>query len=61
MEDIPIIYTDAKATDFDESYTQGPDTVIVQRSYFHESSDGQNRETCPTFDPPVVHPPDSKS
>ena len=59
--DIPIIYTDPNAIDFDESFTQGPDTVIVPRSYFNDSSDGQNRETCPTFDPPAVHPPDPKS
>ena len=51
--DIPIIYTDPNAIDFDESHTQGPDTVIVPRSYFHDSSDGQNRETCPTSDPSV--------
>ena len=31
---ITIIYTDPKEIDFDESYTQGPDTVIVPRSYF---------------------------
>ena len=49
--DIPIIYTDPNAIDFDESHTQGPDTVIVPRSYFHDSSDGQNWETCPTSDP----------
>ena len=49
--DIPIIYTDPNAIDFDDSHTQGPDTVIVSRSYFHDSHDGQNRETCPTFDP----------
>ena len=49
--DIPIIYTDPNAIDFDESYTQGPDTVIVPRSYFHDSSNGQNRETCPISDP----------
>ena len=41
--DIPIIYTDPNAIDFDENYTQGPDTVIVPRSYFHDSSDGQNQ------------------
>ena len=51
--DIPIIYTDPNAIDFDESHTQGPDTVIVPRSYFHDSSDGQNRETCPISDPSV--------
>ena len=43
--DIPIIYTDPNAIDFDDSHTQGPDTVIVPRSYFHDSSNGQNRET----------------
>ena len=45
--DIPIIYTDPNANDFDDSHTQGPDTVIVPRSYFHDSSNGQNRQTCP--------------
>ena len=55
--DIPIIYTDPNAIDFDESHTQGPDTVIVPRSYFHESSNGQNWDTCPTSDPTV--PPTS--
>ena len=51
--DIPVIYTDPHAIDFDDSHTQGPDTVIVPRSYFPDSSNGQNRETCPIFDPPV--------
>ena len=51
--DIPIIYTDPNAIDFDDSHTQGPDTVIVPRSFFHDSSDGQNRETCPISDPSV--------
>ena len=51
--DIPIIYTDPNAIDFDESHSQGPDTVIVPRSYFHDSSDGQNRETRPISDPSV--------
>ena len=49
--DIPVIYTDPNAIDFDESYTQEPDTVIVPRSYFHDSSNCQNRETCPVSDP----------
>ena len=49
--EIPIIYTDPNAIDFDESHTLGPHTVIVPRSYFHDSSDGQNRETCPISDP----------
>ena len=44
-----------------ESYTQGPDTVIVPRSYFHDSSDGQNRQTCPTSDPTVLQPSNLKS
>ena len=43
--DIPIINTDPNAIDFDESYTQGPLTVIVPRCYFQDSSEGQNRET----------------
>ena len=40
--------------DFDDSHTQGPDTVIVPRSYFHDSSHGQNKEICPISDPPVA-------
>ena len=55
--DIPSIYTDPNAIDFDESHTQGPYTVIVPRSYFHESSDGQNWDICFTSDPTV--PPTS--
>ena len=51
--DIPIIYTNPNAIDFDENRTQGPDTVIVPRSYFHDSSDGQKRKIRPTSDPPV--------
>ena len=51
--DIPVIYTDTNAIDFDENHTQGPDTVIVPRSYFHDSSDGQNREIRPISDQPV--------
>ena len=53
--DFPIINTDPNAIDFDDSHTQGPDTVIVPRSSFHDSNNGQNRETCPIFDPPVPH------
>ena len=49
--DVPIIYTDPNTIDFDESHTPGPDTVIVPRPYFHDSSNGQNREPCPIFDP----------
>ena len=52
--DFPIIYTDPNAIDFDDSHTQGPHTVIVPRSYFHDSSHGQNRETCSIFDPSVL-------
>ena len=59
--DIPIIYTDPKAIDFDESYTQGPDTVIVPRSHFHDTTNGQNRETCPIFDPSVPQSSTPKS
>ena len=55
--DIPIIYTDPNAIVFDDSHTQGPDTVIVPRSYFHDSSNGQNRETCPISDPSVSQTP----
>ena len=59
--DIPIIYTDPKAIDFGESYTQGPDSVIVPCSYFHDSSVGQNRETCPISDTYVPQLSKSKS
>ena len=59
--DIPIIYTDPNAIHFDESHTQEPDTVIVPRSYFHDPSDGQNRETCPSSDPTVSHSSKPKS
>ena len=59
--DVPIIYTDPDAIDFDESYTQGPDTVIVPRSYFHDSSNGQNQDACPTSDPSNVYPSNPKS
>ena len=59
--DIPIIYTDPNTTDFDRSYTRGPDTVIVPRSYFHDPSDSQNGETFPTSEPSVVHSSDPKS
>ena len=45
--DIPTIYTDPNTIDFDESHTQGPDTVIVPRSYFHDSINGQNKEIRP--------------
>ena len=48
MFDIPIIYTDLNARDFDE-------TVFVPRCCFHDSSDGQNQETCPASDPSAVH------
>ena len=59
--DIPIIYTDPNAIDFDDSHTRGPDTVIVSRSYFHDSNNGQNRETYPLSDPPVPHNSTPKS
>ena len=52
--DIPIIYTDPNPIDFDESYAHGPDTVIVPRSYFCDSSDGQSRETRPISNPSVL-------
>ena len=58
--DIPIIYTDPNAIDFDDSHTQGPDTLIVPRSYFHDSNNGQNRETCLISDPYVPQTPKSK-
>ena len=51
--DIPIIYTDPNAIDFDDSHIQGPDTVIVPRSYFLDSNNRQNRETCTISDSPV--------
>ena len=51
--DIPIIYTDPNAIDFDDNHTQGPDTNFVPRSCFHDSSNGQNRETYPISDPSV--------
>ena len=50
---ISIIHTDPNAIDFDDSHTQGADTLIVPRSYFHDSSNGQKRETCPISDPTV--------
>ena len=59
--DIRIIYTDPNAIDCDESHTQGPDTVIVPRSYFHGSSDGRNPETYLNSDPIVLHPSNPKS
>ena len=58
--DIPIIYTDPNAIDFIDSHTQGPDTVIVPRSYFHNSSIGQTRNTCPISDPSVSQTPNPK-
>ena len=58
--DIPIIYTDPNAIDFDDSHTQGPDTVIVPRSYFHDSSNGQNMEICPIPNPSVPQTPKPK-
>ena len=48
--------TDPNAVEFDEGYTQGPDAVFLSRSYFHDSSGGQNRDICSTSDPSVVHP-----
>ena len=59
--DIPIIDTDPNAIDFEESYTQGPDTVIVPHSYFHDKSDAQNRDACTTSDPSLVYPSNPKS
>ena len=52
--DIPIIYTDPNAIDFNESHTQEPDTVIVPHSYFADSSDGQNGKLAPI----LTHPYD---
>ena len=59
--DIPIIYTDPNAIAFDESHTQGPHAVFVPRSYFHDSSDGQNKETRPISDPSMAHRSKPKS
>ena len=59
--DIPIKYTDPNAFAYGESHTQGPDTVFVPRSYFHDSSNGQNRETCPISDPFVSQTSNPKS
>ena len=39
--DIPIIYTDPIASDFDESHRQGTNIAIVPRSCFHDSWGGQ--------------------
>ena len=58
--DIPIIHTDPNAIDFDDCHTKGPDTVIVPRSYFHDSSKGQNREICPITNPSVPQTPKPK-
>ena len=35
--------------------------LIVPRSFFHECRYGQNQETCPAFDSPVVHPSNIES
>ena len=59
--DIPIIHIDLNAIDFDENHKQGPDTVFVPRSYFHDSSDDQNRETRPISDPSVPQLSKTKS
>ena len=52
---LPTMYTHPNAYAFAESHTQGPDAVIVPRSYFHDSNDVQNRETCPVLDPSTLH------
>ena len=49
--DILIMYTEPNASDFDESHTQGPGTVTLPRSCFHDSNDDQHQETCPVSDP----------
>ena len=59
--DICIFFTDLYTIDFQESYTQGLDTVVVPSSYLHDSSDSQNREAYPTFHPSVEHPSNPKS
>ena len=59
--DVPIIYTDPNASDFDESHSQGPDTVTDPPSNFHYSSDCQNHENCPTSYSSIVHPSKPKS
>ena len=50
------------AFEFDESHTQGPDTITVPRSYFHDSNNGQNREIRPISNPsvPQISTPTSK-
>ena len=58
--DIPIIYTDPNAVDFHGSHTPGPSTVFVPRYLFHDLSDGQNRENCPTSDTSLVYPSNLK-
>ena len=44
------MYTDTKASTFDQNHTQGPDTVIVPPSYFHNPSTGQKQDTRPSSD-----------
>ena len=43
LSDSSVLYTDPNANDVVDSHTQGPNTVFVPRSCFHDSSDGQNR------------------
>ena len=56
MFDNPFIYTDPYASALDEKRVQGPDTVIVPASFFHDSKNGQNQETRPAFHPSTVNP-----
>ena len=61
LVDIPNIYTDPNAIDFDKSHTEGPITVFVPSSHFQDSSDGQNRDTWPISDPSIVFSSNRKS
>ena len=44
---IPNIFADPNGNDFEESHTQGPDTVLVPRFYFHDSRDAQTKKHAP--------------
>ena len=52
MFDNPLIYTDHKARFFDNSHTQGLDTVNVQRSYFHAQATIKILEHAPFLNRP---------
>ena len=59
--DIPIVYSDPNARDFDESHTQGLETASFPCAYLHNSSKGQNVETCPVSEPSKVHRSNTKA